>query len=80
MNRKEIPFDTKIWNDVDEWLYPDEKFPMAVWLLNHHNFTEKTADDICIELYEGNCKRMESNTKDNIISIPLRNWSETAVF
>lgn len=77
---KEVPFDIKVWNSVDEHVYPKYKYKMAIWLVIHYDFIGKDSESICIDLYAGNYDAMQIDLEKDVITIPLRNRSEKFLF
>ncbi len=72
----EVEFDAQIWNGIEEFIYPEEKYGMALWLIDNKQLVGLSTDELCNELYNGDTDRLKSDTDNEIISIPLRNRKE----
>ena len=70
---KPIEFDAQTWNAVDMVFYSDEKYGMALWLIENTQLVGLNTNDLCQMLYEGNQAQLSADTENNVISIPLRN-------
>lgn len=73
---QKVEFDAHLWNSVDEFVYPEEKYGMAIWLIDNKQLVGLSEDELCRELYSEDRDSLKADLGDEMISIPLRNRKE----
>ncbi len=75
-NRRAIEFDEQTWNVYVDHIYNEERFGMALWLIDEGRLATLSEEEVCRKLYRGDADLMRSQTIDGVLTIPLRNRKE----
>ncbi len=69
--RRAIEFDERTWNRTMDFVYEEERFGMALWLLDQGCLMGMSGEDVCRKL----CAGYEGSIGD-VLTFPLRNRKE----